>query len=128
MWLNCIYGGKGVGMINLLLYLIVGVFIAGLMVGRTPEYLGKKVASRKMKLAMIALLVHPNLVEIAQQRRNKGDSRVYWTTQETYQNSLSVSQATTSYITQYMRLSPLSHMFFFSCQIPSTSYKSSKRL
>jgi potassium-transporting ATPase KdpC subunit len=37
MWLNCIYGGKGVGMINLLLFLIVGVFVAGQMVGRTPD-------------------------------------------------------------------------------------------
>jgi K+-transporting ATPase ATPase A chain len=49
-------------MINLLLYLIVGVFIAGLMVGRTPEYLGKKVEAREMKLAMIALLVHPIMI------------------------------------------------------------------
>jgi K+-transporting ATPase ATPase A chain len=62
MWLNCVFGGKGVGMINLLLYLIVGVFIAGLMVGRTPEYLGKKVEAREMKLAMIALLAHPILI------------------------------------------------------------------
>ena len=62
MWLNCIFGGKGVGMINLLLYLIVGVFIAGLMVGRTPEYLGKKVEAREMKLAMLALLAHPILI------------------------------------------------------------------
>ena len=62
MWLNCVFGGKGVGMINLLLYLIVGVFIAGLMVGRTPEYLGKKVEAREMKLAMIALLIHPILI------------------------------------------------------------------
>ena len=62
MWLNCVYGGKGVGMINLLLYLIVGVFIAGLMVGRTPEYLGKKVEAREMKLAMLALLVHPIMI------------------------------------------------------------------
>src|SRR5439155_2377607 len=37
MWLNCIFGGVGVGLINLLVYLIVGVFLAGLMVGRTPE-------------------------------------------------------------------------------------------
>ena len=43
MWINCIFGGKGVGMINLLLFLIVGIFIAGQMVGRTPEYLGKKI-------------------------------------------------------------------------------------
>jgi K+-transporting ATPase ATPase A chain len=62
MWLNCVFGGKGVGMINLLLYLIVGVFLAGLMVGRTPEYLGKKVEAREMKLAMLAILVHPIMI------------------------------------------------------------------
>ncbi len=62
MWLNCVFGGKGVGMINLLVYLIVGVFLAGLMVGRTPEYLGKKVEAREMKLAMLALLIHPILI------------------------------------------------------------------
>jgi potassium-transporting ATPase potassium-binding subunit len=62
MWLNCIYGGKGVGMINMLLYLIVGIFIAGQMVGRTPEYLGKKIGSREVKLALLALLVHPIMI------------------------------------------------------------------
>ena len=62
MWLNCIWGGVGVGLINLLIYLIVGVFLAGLMVGRTPEYLGKKVEAREMKLAALALLVHPLMV------------------------------------------------------------------
>ena len=62
MWLNCVFGGKGVGLVNLILYLIVGVFLAGLMVGRTPEYLGKKIEAREMKLAMLALLVHPILV------------------------------------------------------------------
>jgi K+-transporting ATPase ATPase A chain len=62
MWLNCVFGSKGVGLINLLLYLIVGVFLTGLMVGRTPEYLGKKVEAQEMKLAMLALLVHPILV------------------------------------------------------------------
>jgi K+-transporting ATPase ATPase A chain len=62
MWLNCVFGGKGVGMINLLLFLILGVFLAGQMVGRTPEYLGRKVGAREMKLAMIALLVHPILI------------------------------------------------------------------
>ena len=62
MWLNCIFGGKGVGMINLLLFLIIGVFIAGQMVGRTPEYLGMKIGGREMKLAMIALLVHPIMI------------------------------------------------------------------
>jgi K+-transporting ATPase ATPase A chain len=62
MWLNCVFGGKGVGLINLLVYLIVGVFLAGLMVGRTPEYLGKKVEAREMKLAMLALLIHPIMI------------------------------------------------------------------
>jgi K+-transporting ATPase ATPase A chain len=62
MWLNCIFGGKGVGLINILIYLIVGVFLSGLMVGRTPEYLGKKVEAREMKLAMLALLVHPIMI------------------------------------------------------------------
>lgn len=62
MWLNCIFGGKGVGMINLLLFLVIGIFVAGQMVGRTPEYLGKKIGGREMKLAMIALLVHPIMI------------------------------------------------------------------
>ncbi len=62
MWLNCVWGGVGVGLINLLVYLIVGVFLAGLMVGRTPEYLGKKVEAREMKLASLAMLVHPLLI------------------------------------------------------------------
>src|SRR5262249_6326030 len=64
MWLNCIWGGVGVGLINLLIYLIVGVFFAGLMVGRTPEYLGKKVEAREMKLASLAMLAHPLLILI----------------------------------------------------------------
>jgi K+-transporting ATPase ATPase A chain len=62
MWINCVYGGKGVGMINLLIFLIVGIFLAGQMVGRTPEYLGRKIGAREMKLAVIALLVHPLMV------------------------------------------------------------------
>ncbi len=62
MWLNCIWGGVGVGLINFLVYLVVGVFLAGLMVGRTPEYLGKKVEAREMKLASLALLIHPLLI------------------------------------------------------------------
>ncbi len=62
MWLNCIWGGVGVGLINFLIYLVVGVFLAGLMVGRTPEYLGKKIEAREMKLAMLALLIHPLMI------------------------------------------------------------------
>ena len=62
MWLNCIWGGVGVGLINFLVYLVIGVFLAGLMVGRTPEYLGKKVEAREMKLAALALLIHPLMI------------------------------------------------------------------
>jgi K+-transporting ATPase ATPase A chain len=59
MWLNVTYGGVGVGLINLFLYIIVGVFICGMMVGRTPEYFGRKVETREMKFALLAILVHP---------------------------------------------------------------------
>jgi K+-transporting ATPase ATPase A chain len=62
MWINCVFGGKGVGVINMLVYVIIAVFLGGLMVGRTPEYLGKKIEAREMKLAMLALLVHPILI------------------------------------------------------------------
>ncbi len=62
MWLNCVFGGKGVGMINMLLFVIIGIFIAGMMVGRTPEYLGKKIGAREVKLAVIALLIHPLMI------------------------------------------------------------------
>ena len=62
MWLNCLFGGKGVGMINMLLYLVIGVFVAGMMVGRTPEYLGRKIGAREVKLAIIALLIHPLMI------------------------------------------------------------------
>jgi K+-transporting ATPase ATPase A chain len=58
MWLNEDFGGVGVGMINMFLYIIVGVFVAGMMVGRTPEYLGWRVESREVKLALLALLAH----------------------------------------------------------------------
>jgi potassium-transporting ATPase potassium-binding subunit len=62
MWVNCIFGGKGVGMINMLLYVVIGIFIVGQMVGRTPEYLGKKIGAREVKLALLALLIHPLVI------------------------------------------------------------------
>jgi len=62
LWINCVFGGKGVGLINMLIYIIITVFLAGLLVGRTPEYLGKKVEARELKLAVLALLVHPILI------------------------------------------------------------------
>jgi K+-transporting ATPase ATPase A chain len=59
MWLNNIFGGVGVGFINMFIFIIVAVFVAGMMVGRTPEFLGKKVEAKEMKLASLALLWHP---------------------------------------------------------------------
>ncbi len=59
MWLNVVFGGVGVGLINMFLFVITAVFLAGMMVGRTPEYLTRKVETKEMKLALIALLAHP---------------------------------------------------------------------
>ncbi len=64
MWMNCFFGGKGVGMINMLLYIIIGIFLAGMMVGRTPEYLGKKIGGREVKLTILAMLIHPATILI----------------------------------------------------------------
>jgi len=54
-----IYGGVGSGLYGILLYVIVAVFIAGLMVGRTPEYLGKKLEAKEVKMALLAMLILP---------------------------------------------------------------------
>jgi K+-transporting ATPase ATPase A chain len=58
MWLNATFGGVGVGMINMFIYIIVAVFIAGMMVGRTPEYLNRRVEAREMKLAILTVFAH----------------------------------------------------------------------
>lgn len=62
MMLNCVFGGKGVGLMNMLMYAILTVFICGLMVGRTPEYLGKKIDGKEMKLVALVLIAHPLLI------------------------------------------------------------------
>lgn len=62
MMLNNIFGGKGVGLVNMLMYALLAVFLAGLMVGRTPEFLGRKIEAREMKLIAIAILVHPLII------------------------------------------------------------------
>ena len=62
MMLNNVFGGDGAGLLNILLYVILGVFLAGLMVGRTPELFGKKIETKEMKLAAIALLTHPFII------------------------------------------------------------------
>ena len=62
MMLNVVFSGVGAGFLNMLMYVIVAVFLAGLMVGRTPEYLCKKVEAKEVKLAMLAVLFHPLLI------------------------------------------------------------------
>ncbi len=62
MWLNEEPGGKGVGFAGLLKEAILAIFIAGLMVGRTPEFLGKKIEGREIKLAALSLIVTPLMV------------------------------------------------------------------
>ncbi|WP_135547799.1 potassium-transporting ATPase subunit KdpA [Paenibacillus cymbidii] len=62
MMLNVVFGGKGVGLVNMLMYAILAVFICGLMVGRTPEFLGRKIEPREMKLIAIAVLTHPLII------------------------------------------------------------------
>lgn len=62
MMTNCFYGGKGVGLLNYFIFLIIAVFISGLMVGRTPEFMGRKVEAREMKIAAMIALFHPFLV------------------------------------------------------------------
>jgi len=57
-----VFGGTGAGLYAMLIYVVLTVFIAGLMVGRTPEYLGKKIEGREMKLAMLYVLVYPLVV------------------------------------------------------------------
>lgn len=57
-----VFGGVGTGLYGMLIFAILAVFIAGLMIGRTPEYLGKKIESHEMKLTSIAILVTPILV------------------------------------------------------------------
>jgi K+-transporting ATPase ATPase A chain len=58
MWLNATFGGVGVGMINMFVYVILAVFLAGMMVGRTPEYLQRRVEIREVKLAVLAMFAH----------------------------------------------------------------------
>jgi K+-transporting ATPase ATPase A chain len=57
-----VFGGVGTGLYSMLIFAIIGVFIAGLMIGRTPEYLGKKIEAFEMKMSSIAILVMPFIV------------------------------------------------------------------
>lgn len=62
MMINAFYGGVGVGILNFFVFIVLAVFISGLMVGRTPEFLGKKIEAREMKIAMMIALLHPFLI------------------------------------------------------------------
>ncbi len=62
MSVNTVFGAVGSGLLNIIMFLILTVFIAGLMVGRTPEIWGKKIEAREIKLASVAMLVHPLIV------------------------------------------------------------------
>ena len=62
MQINTWFGGVGVGWMNYYTFIIIAVFISGLMVGRTPEFLGKKVEAREMKIATVVALLHPFVI------------------------------------------------------------------
>lgn len=62
MMVNSFYGGVGVGYLNFYIFIVITVFISGLMVGRTPEFLGKKIEAKEMKIASIIALLHPLLI------------------------------------------------------------------
>ena len=62
MFVNAVYGGAGVGFINFFLFVIIAVFIAGLMIGRTPEFLGKKIEAKEVKIAALVVILHPFLI------------------------------------------------------------------
>jgi K+-transporting ATPase ATPase A chain len=64
MFIQSIPGGKGVGMMYMVMYIVITVFIVGLMSGRTPEYLGMKITGRDVKLVMVAFLIHPLIILI----------------------------------------------------------------
>jgi len=59
---NCWFGGVGVGFMNYYVFIIIAVFISGLMIGRTPEFLGKKIEAREMKIAIVIALIHPLMI------------------------------------------------------------------
>lgn len=62
MMVNAFYGGCGVGLLNFYIFIILAVFISGLMVGRTPEFLGKKIEAREVKIAAFIAILHPLLI------------------------------------------------------------------
>ncbi|MFX0549293.1 potassium-transporting ATPase subunit KdpA [Hathewaya histolytica] len=64
MMLNTVFGGEGVGFMNIIMYAVLTVFLCGLMVGRTPEFLGKKIEAKEVKLVALVILIHPLIILI----------------------------------------------------------------
>jgi K+-transporting ATPase ATPase A chain len=64
MFIQSIPGGKGVGLMYMVMFIVITVFVVGLMSGRTPEYLGMKITGRDVKLVMVAFLIHPMIILI----------------------------------------------------------------
>ncbi len=62
MMINAFYGGVGVGYLNFYIFIIIAIFISGLMVGRTPEFMGRKIEAREMKIASLIALLHPFMI------------------------------------------------------------------
>jgi K+-transporting ATPase ATPase A chain len=62
MMINAFYGGIGVGFLNFYIFIVIAVFISGLMVGRTPEFMGHKIEAREMKIASLIALLHPFII------------------------------------------------------------------
>ncbi|HWD86939.1 MAG TPA: potassium-transporting ATPase subunit KdpA [Mucilaginibacter sp.] len=65
MMINSFYGGVGVGYMNFYIFIIIAVFISGLMVGRTPEFMGRKIEAREMKIASLIALWHPFVILVS---------------------------------------------------------------
>lgn len=81
MMTNAFYGGCGVGILNYYIFIIIAVFISGLMVGRTPEFLGRKIEAREMKIATLIALLHPFLILVGTAISSSvytGDNSVGW--------------------------------------------------
>lgn len=62
MMLNVVFGGKGVGLMNMMMYVLLTIFIACLMIGRSPQFLGKKIEEKEMKLIALCILIHPAII------------------------------------------------------------------
>jgi potassium-transporting ATPase potassium-binding subunit len=82
MMVNSLYGGVGVGFLNFYIFIILAVFLSGLMVGRTPEFLGKKIEAREVKIAAIIAILHPLLIlsgtALASYFTSKNTEMGYW--------------------------------------------------